>query len=99
MTNEKRLAEIRVRVDGSEYHSVAMLGLDYVSDVSWLLEWLLELVDELQEEMNHVLDYNLANQELVLENQRLQERVRELERHFSGEGNFSEHMPTLGDLL
>lgn len=56
------------------------------------LPWLLDLVDKLVDD-NHWLQTR-SDQQI----EQLQERVRELEHHFSDEANL-EHMPTIGDLL
>ena len=63
------------------------------------LLWLLEVVDKADERRHGEAEWFLRQLEGVQKKRDLlQERVRELEQHFSDEAN-SEHMPTSGDLL
>jgi len=93
MTPEE-LAEIRALVQVIDQEDPDA-SFDAIVNLAIKVPGLLELVDQQKMDLG---DLSLEIIQAAIEHQRLQERVRELEQHFSGEAN-SEYMPTSGDLL
>jgi len=87
MTTEERLADIRTRVESDKNKNWApqFRSREHLEEDR---AWLLELVGIEREWSEKKTEHIMM----------LQERVEELERHFSDNAN-SEHMPTSGDLL